>query len=139
MVRASDADVMIGHHAHVTRGIEIMDGRLIVYGLGNFLHQGTANMNGKGGCQDYRLIVKAHFTKRAASEAKLAAIEVLPINSTHMQTARMSAKQGARRVSILNGLARQFDNPSTGSKGVRFMVQKDGSGLYCAAARRIHP
>ena len=143
LVQKSQADVMIGHHAHVARGLEINNGSLIVYGLGNFLHQGTANMNGKGGCRDYSLIVKAHFTSRVTSRGKnkpkLAAIEALPIYATHMQTRRLPAKQAAKRIAILNGLARQFDNSTIGSRGVRFMSQSDGSGLYCTPASQLHP
>lgn len=33
----SGADVVIGHHAHVLQGFEIVDGRLIAYSMGNFL------------------------------------------------------------------------------------------------------
>ncbi len=139
LVRASDADILIGHHAHVTRGMEITDGRLIIYGLGNFLHQGTANMNTKGGCQDYSLIVKAHFTRFPDKKPQLAAIEATPINSTHMQTRKMSPTKAAKRIAILNGLANQFDNPANNSRGVRFMAQSDGTGLYCTNAAQIHP
>ena len=138
IVKKSRADVMIGHHAHVARGMEIMNGSLIVYGLGNFLHQGTANMNGKGGCQDYSLIVKAHFTSQRGNKPSLAAIEALPIYSTHMQTQRLPAKLAAKRIAVLNGLARQFDNFSSGSQGVRFMTQSDGSGLFCTNAAQYH-
>lgn len=138
IVRAGAADIMIGHHAHVARGMEIMDGRLIVYGLGNFLHQGTANMNGKNGCQNYSLIVKAHFVKETNQKPKLAAIEAMPINSTHMQTKRLAPKKAAKRIAILNGLANQFDNQQTNSKGVRFITQSDGTGLFCTNEAQIH-
>ena len=139
MVKQGDVDLMIGHHAHVTRGIEEMDGRLIVYGLGNFLHQGTANMNGKSGCQNYSLLVRVHLVRKGNNKPQLAAVEAVPINSTHMQTARLRGKQGARRIGILNGLARQFDNAATNSRGVRFVPQRDGSGLYCKNAAATHP
>lgn len=39
------ADIILGHHPHVMQGIEIYNGKLIVYSLGNFLfdqkHKGT--------------------------------------------------------------------------------------------------
>lgn len=41
-------DLVVGHHAHVVQGIEIVDGRVIFYGLGNFLHPGMQNMAGMG-------------------------------------------------------------------------------------------
>ncbi|WP_316863175.1 CapA family protein [uncultured Cohaesibacter sp.] len=139
LAMASNADVIIGHHAHIARGLELMKGRLIVYGLGNFNHQGTANMNDKGGCHDFSLIVRAHFVRKQQSRPQLAAIEVLPINSTHMQPTRISGKEGARRIAILNGLSKQFDNKKTGSRGIRLMAQTDGSGLFCTSFAKEHP
>ena len=35
------ADIAIGHHAHILQGIEIYDGRLIAYSMGNFLFDQT--------------------------------------------------------------------------------------------------
>ena len=139
MARDSEADVLIGHHAHVARGVELHNGSLIVHGLGNFLHQGTSNMNNKGRCEDYSLLTRAHYTRRTGEKPELAALEVLPIQSTHFQPKQLAPREGARRISILNGLAHQFDNSKIGSKGVRFMAQSDGSGLYCTDAAKLHP
>lgn len=131
LVKASNADIMIGHHAHVTRGIEVMDDRLIVYGLGNFLHHGTANMAGKNGCLDYSIMARVHLVQEIDKKPKIAAVEVLPITQTHMQTKRLGPRQSAKRIAVLNGLARQFDNSASNSRGVRFGIRPDGSGLYC--------
>ncbi len=139
LVAQTDADIMIGHHAHVSRGIEIRNGKLMVYGLGNFNHQGTANMNRKNGCLNYSLMVRAHFIRETGGKPVLAAVEALPIQSTHMQPERIRGVQGARRIAILNGLAAQLDQPKTGSAGVRFMAQDDGSGLHCTKAALRHP
>ena len=38
---------------------------LIFYGLGNFLHHGTADMTGKGVCRDYGLMARVHLKKAA--------------------------------------------------------------------------
>ena len=139
LVAQTNADIMIGHHAHVSRGIEIRNGKLMVYGLGNFNHQGTANMNRKNGCLNYSLMVRAHFIRETGGKPELAAVEALPIQSTHMQPERIRGVQGARRIAILNGLAAQLDQPKTGSAGVRFMAQDDGSGLHCTKAALRHP
>jgi poly-gamma-glutamate synthesis protein (capsule biosynthesis protein) len=32
---AAGADVVVGHHAHIARGIEIIEGRPVFHGLGN--------------------------------------------------------------------------------------------------------
>ncbi|PCH47255.1 MAG: hypothetical protein COC23_02225 [Hyphomicrobiales bacterium] len=138
MLDQGDVDLFIGHHAHVARGLELNKGRLIIYGLGNFLHHGTANMAGKGGCQDYSILVRVHLVRQGKEKPRLAAIEVVPLTQTHMQTRPMAPRAAARRIAILNGLARQFDRPREGAKGVRFVAQSDGSGLYCDSPAKTH-
>ncbi|MDD9910612.1 MAG: CapA family protein [Ahrensia sp.] len=138
MLKQGDVDLVIGHHAHVTRGVEINDGRLILYGLGNFLHQGTANMAGKGGCRDYSIIARAHLVADGHERPKLAALEIVPITATHVQTRVMKPRAAAKRMAILNGLAAQFDDDRHGAEGVRFSIRGDGTGLYCTAAAWDH-
>lgn len=139
LLKAGKVDLLIGHHAHVTRGLEMNNGRLIVYGLGNFLHQGTANMARHGGCRNYSIIVKVHLAGQGEERPQIAAIEVFPITATHIQPRRLNARQSARRIGIINGLAAQFDDPGQGARGVRFTTRRDGSGLFCTAAAKAHP
>ncbi len=138
LVDPGDVDLLIGHHAHVTRGLELRNGRLIVYGLGNFLHNGTANMGGKGGCRDYSIVVKAHLVRKGGDKPKLAALEVLPITATHVQPRLLPPRQAARRIAIMNGLAAQFDRPAQGSSGIRLTARRDGTGLFCTAEAQTH-
>lgn len=46
MVEAG-ADLVLGHHAHVVNGIEVMDGVNVVYSLGNFCFGGNVNPSDK--------------------------------------------------------------------------------------------
>ncbi len=48
VVRAG-ADLVVGHGPHVLRGIEWYRGRVIAYSLGNFLGNGTLNVDGPTG------------------------------------------------------------------------------------------
>ena len=41
------ADLVLGHHAHVVNGIEVMDGVNVVYSLGNFCFGGNVNPSDK--------------------------------------------------------------------------------------------
>jgi hypothetical protein len=43
------ADLVVGHGPHVPRGMEIYQGRLIAYSLGNFATYGSFNLKGTGG------------------------------------------------------------------------------------------
>ncbi len=66
-------DLIVGHHAHVPRGVEIAGNSLIFYGLGNFLHQGTADITGKGLCRDYGLMARIHLKKAPDGKLRLRA------------------------------------------------------------------
>ena len=45
-------DLILGHHPHVAQGVELNGKSLIFYGLGHFLHPGTAEMKRFGLCRD---------------------------------------------------------------------------------------
>ncbi len=127
-------DMVVGHHAHVVRGIELHKGKPIFYGLGNFLIRGAANIAKKPEnriCCDYGLLAKVHY-QRTANTYELAAIEVVPLTDMHRITRRLPAAEAGKRVEALNVLAEALDQPGIDSKGVRFQVRKDGSGLYCS-------
>lgn len=40
---SDEVDLVIGHHAHVVQPVDIVDGEWVVYGLGNFLSNQSAN------------------------------------------------------------------------------------------------
>lgn len=40
---SAEVDLVIGHHAHVVQPVDVMDGEWVVYGLGNFLSNQSAN------------------------------------------------------------------------------------------------
>jgi hypothetical protein len=48
-VIAAGADVVIGHGPHVLRGLEVVDGHLVAYSLGNFATYGRFNLSGVTG------------------------------------------------------------------------------------------
>jgi poly-gamma-glutamate synthesis protein (capsule biosynthesis protein) len=124
-------DLIVGHHAHVTRGVEIAGNSLIFYGLGNFLHHGTANMTKKGICRDYGLMARVHLREASGGGLLLRAVEAIPITDTHYRPRRLTGRKGAARIHVLNFLASTLDSAKDGTYGVRFTPQADGSGLYC--------
>lgn len=121
-------DLIVGHHAHVVRGVEIAGKSLVFYGLGNFLHQGTANITGKGICRDYGLMARVHLKKGADGKLALRAVEAIPVTDTHMRPRPLQGEAGANRVHALNYLDA---NLADGSNGVAFTPQPNGTGLYC--------
>ena len=125
-------DLIVGHHAHVVRGVELNGRSLIFYGLGNFLHHGTANMTSKGICRDWGLMARVHLAAGPDGRLETKAVEAIPVTDTHMKPRRLASESGAARVHVLNYLAATLDDPATGARGLRFAPQKDGSGLFCA-------
>jgi poly-gamma-glutamate capsule biosynthesis protein CapA/YwtB (metallophosphatase superfamily) len=60
-------DLIVDSHPHVAQGVERVGNSLIFYGMGNFLHPGTAEMSRFGICRDYGLMAKC--TSRASTGA----------------------------------------------------------------------
>jgi poly-gamma-glutamate synthesis protein (capsule biosynthesis protein) len=131
-VRAAGIDLVIGHHAHVAAGVQEIEGRLIFYGLGNFLHLGMQDMAGFGICRDYGLLARLHLARGGDGRYRARAIEAVALTGMHVRTERMPAPQATARMHVLNHLASRLDDAAAKARGVRFTPQADGTGLYCA-------
>lgn len=123
-------DLIAGHHPHVAQGVELNGKSLIFYGLGNFMHPGTAEMTRFGICRDYGLMAKVHLA-RAGEEFQVGAIEAIPLTKTDMRPERFTPAEATTRIYALNHLASGLDDGKR-AHGVRFTPQADGTGLYCA-------
>lgn len=119
--------VIAGHHHHVARGVELSGGKLIAYGLGNFLHLGTQDMRRFDICRDYGLVVKAGLL-RGRGGYEVETVEAVPITKMHIAPEPMTGDAARLRVEVMNYLGSRL-----GEGGLRFAPQTDGSGLWCAA------
>ncbi|MEM8626834.1 MAG: CapA family protein [Pseudomonadota bacterium] len=125
-------DLVIGHHAHVPRAIERSGDTVIFYGLGNFLHHGTANMGRKGVCKDFGVVGKVHLVATPAGRLVARAVEVTPVTQMHIAPKQMPASKGRLRIHALNYLASKLPkNPRNAGENLRFKVRGDGTGYYC--------
>ncbi len=138
-VRDAGVDLVIGHHQHVAQGVQEVDGKLIFYGLGNFLHLGTQDMSRFNMCRDYGLLARVHLASGADGRLAAQAIEVVPLTGMHARTAPMRSSEAAARVQVLNHLARGLDHGAGIARGVRFVAQPDGAGLACLAGAEQQP
>ena len=132
-VKEAGIDLVVGHHAHVAAGVQEIEGRLVFYGLGNFLHLGMQDMQSFGLCRDYGLLARLHLGRGKDGRYSARAIEALPLAGMHARTERMPAQQATARIHVLNHLAGRLDDAAARARGVRFTPQPDGTGLYCAA------
>jgi len=124
-------NLVIGHHAHVVRAVERAGSSVIFYGLGNFIHHGTANMTAKGICKDYGLMARVHLKRDPSGILKTRAVEVMPVTNTHISVKRLGPAKSRQRVHALNYLASRLPKGGDTVEGMRFTPQNDGRGLYC--------
>lgn len=130
-VRNAGIDLVVGHHAHVAAGVQQVDGKVIFYGLGNLLHLGMQDMAKFGPCRDYGLMARVYVAAGDDGRLHAYAIEAVPLTRMHDAARPMTGAKAARRIAMLNGLARGLDDAAGGARGLRFVAQADGSGLHC--------
>lgn len=120
------ADLVVGHHHHVVNGIEIVDGKPVFYGLGNFVHWGMQDMSRFDVCRDYGLMVRVHYAAAEGERLSLRAIEAVPLTNMHRAARPLTGEEATVKLHVLNHLARQFEG-----RGARFKAEANGTGLYC--------
>ncbi len=132
-------DLVVGHHAHVVRGVEIRNEKVIFYGLGNFMIRGARDMGASPKliqCCDYGIASKVHYKLAKDGRYVARAIEVFPLVDMHKSPKPRDARGGQKRIEVLNVLAEALDEPGQGARGVRFWARRDGTGLYCVKGAR---
>jgi len=132
-VFSDGVSIIAGHHSHVARGVEVSGDHLILYGLGNFLHFGMQNMARFDICRDFGLLVKVTLLRIHDSDLTIETIEAVPLTSMHIQTEPMTEEAAKLRLDVLNYLGSLLDSTVDNVRGVRFAVQENGAGLWCAA------
>jgi poly-gamma-glutamate synthesis protein (capsule biosynthesis protein) len=134
-ITEGDADLVLGHHPHVVRPVELRDGRAIFYSLGNYLMAGAADLTRRAEAQDYGLFARAHFARdaRRAGRLSLQALEAIPLTGMHLQARPMPKAASERRIELLNQLSRQ----QLGVHAAEFRVRADGRGVECTNSSRL--
>ncbi len=127
------ADLVVGHHTHVAAGVQRVGQRIILYGLGNLLHLGMQDMTKFGHCRDFGLLVRLHLQRDADNGLRPAAIEAIPLTRMHSIARPLTGAAARKRIAVLNGLANELDDQTSGARGLRFKVNSDGRGVYCFA------
>lgn len=132
-------DLVVGHHQHVAAGVEMVEGRLVFYGLGNFLHLGTQDMSRMDPCRDYGLAARVHIVQRPGERPEVIAVEAVPVQGMHLQPRVLEPAAGRARIALLNGLSSRLDDDRSNARGLRFVPRSDGTGLFCTAAAQNDP
>ena len=99
------ANLVIGHHPHVVRAVEIYKDSLIAYSLGNFLLIGAANIDNRPLGQSYGLILKA-TADISRNRVKFENLQAIPIQGMHYQPSLLTGEAYTSRIDYLNSLSR---------------------------------
>ena len=122
--------LVIGHHPHVVRGVEVIKDKnaAIFYSLGNLLFIGGAEKDSKGLGVDYGLVGKAYFSFRNGT-AELHALEAVPFKGVHLKPRRPPIARAVRTIEALNRLNRS----TAGLNGATFEITRPDAprGLAC--------
>ncbi len=93
------ASAVIGHHPHISQGIERYHGGLIAYSLGNF-HFPAINKQGVSGFWNRSFSLRLHLRRN-----QVAAIDILP-QFNDPETDRIDLMEGERKQCFLEELSR---------------------------------
>lgn len=130
LLRRADVDVILAHHAHVPRPIELPEikgrKRVIAYGLGNCLLLDAGNFAHLGPRYDYGIFGRLYFNRDdSTSRAVAQAMEVVPLASMHEITRPMTGETGRARIRALNSEGRR----QLGRSAPVFTPRTDGTGF----------
>ncbi len=101
------ADLVLGHHAHVLQGIEVYRGRLIAYGLGNFVFGSRSESSRES------MILKVYFNDKAPVLAR-----AIPVSVYYKEVAfQPRLLRGQQKAEALTRLG-QISGPLNGGRQI---------------------
>ena len=114
LIDNAGVDVIHGHSSHHVKGIEVYDGKLIIYGCGDFLN----DYEGIAGFEYYRgELGLMYFVTADASTGRLGSLQMTPTHIKRFRVNRASEADGRWLRDVLNGEGERF--------GTRVDLSKD--------------
>lgn len=120
--------LVLGHHPHVPRAVEVGPDHAIFYSLGNFLFIGGADRDHLSVGNDYGLFGKAYFNFDHTGP-RLSAVEVLPLRNVDLAPEHLSPARTRQTLAHLSRLSRR----SAGESGIQIEPISDTAtrGAVC--------
>ncbi len=116
LIDDAGVDVIYGHSSHHAKGIEVYQGRLILYGCGDFLN----DYEGIEGYEQYRDdLTLMYFPSFEPSTGRLVKMRMIPMQIRRFQTIHARPDDNQWLMRVLNREGKQF--------GTRLLLAKDGS------------
>ena len=122
-------NLVVGHHPHVAQGIELHNGGLVLYSLGNFVMRGSRSKGSR--YQDFGLIAKAVFRWTGTGIPSFVRLKILPVTKMHYRPRPFRAlAQARRRIRAVTEISGR-KHLGRGSRGATFEFS-DGWGDFVA-------
>jgi poly-gamma-glutamate synthesis protein (capsule biosynthesis protein) len=116
LIDQAGIDAIYGHSSHHVKGIEVYQGKLVLYGCGDFLN----DYEGIGGYEQYRDdLTLMYFPSFDPTSGRLEQLRLVPMQIKRFQTIRPSSDDWQWLIKMLNREGKQF--------GTRVESAKDGS------------
>lgn len=87
------ADMVLGHHSHQPRGVEVRNGRVIFYSLGNFIFG-----------HNHEYWIDGYLARLTLTRERITRVEILPIATVGKDMAQPYLLTGARARAALEGV-----------------------------------
>lgn len=116
LIDDAGVDAIYGHSSHHAKGIEVYQGKLILYGCGDFLN----DYEGIGGHEHYRSdLALMYFPSFNPLTGRLVQLRLVPMRINRFQTIHTTPRDNQWLLKTLNREGKQF--------GTAVRLQKDGS------------
>jgi len=105
LIDEAGVDVVYGHSSHHVKGIEVYEGRPVLYGCGDLLN----DYEGIGGYEQFRSdLALLYFLHMDSATGELAGLQMVPMQVRRLQLNRASAADARWLMDTLNREGRQF-------------------------------
>jgi poly-gamma-glutamate capsule biosynthesis protein CapA/YwtB (metallophosphatase superfamily) len=122
LIDAAGVDLVHGHSAHHAKGIEVYDGKLILYGCGDFLD----DYEGIEGYEAYRDdLVLMYFPRLAPASGKLLGCEMTPLQIRNFRLNHASPADADWLRNVLNREGEPFGTRVEPAEGGGFHLRWD--------------
>lgn len=114
LIDAGIVDLVYGHSSHHVKGIEVYEGRLILYGCGDFI----SDYEGIAGHDEYRPeLVLAYFASLENESGRLERLEMVPFRSHRLRLERVTDEDARSIRRVLNREGRKLGTSARLSPG----------------------
>ncbi|MDX1379804.1 MAG: CapA family protein, partial [Xanthomonadales bacterium] len=121
LIDEAGVDLIHGHSSHHPRGLEVHDGRLILYGCGDFLN----DYEGIGGHEPFRGDLTLMYFPTLDAGGRLARLEMTPMHIEKFRLNRASAEEAGWLAQTLDRHSRSYGARIRTDRDRRLLLAQD--------------